>query len=62
MNSEFVGSIADKSEIGNLAGLQLKLQFISDKGDELGIRGFSENVVIPTKAEPRGGIFALYFC
>ena len=28
-------------EIGNLAGLQLKLQFVSDQGDELTIRGFS---------------------
>ena len=30
-----------QSEIGNLAGLQLKLQFVSDKGDKFGIRGFS---------------------
>ena len=30
-----------QSEIGNLRRLQLKLQFVSDKGDELGIRGFS---------------------
>ena len=29
------------SEIGNLAGFQLKLQFISDQGDELRIGGFS---------------------
>ena len=28
-------------EIGNLAGLQLKLQFVCDKGDKLRIRGFS---------------------
>ena len=26
--------IAAQSEIGNLAGLQLKLQFVSDKGDK----------------------------
>ena len=35
----FVFTVA--SEIGNLGRLQLKLQFISDQGDELGIRGFS---------------------
>jgi len=29
------------SEIGNLSGLELKLQLISDQGDELRIRGFS---------------------
>ena len=29
------------SEIGNLAGLQLKLQFVSDQRNEFGIRGFS---------------------
>ena len=28
-------------EIRHFAGLQLKLQFVSDKGDEFGIRGFS---------------------
>ena len=28
-------------EICHFAGLQLKLQFVSDKGDEFGIRGFS---------------------
>ena len=28
-------------EIGNLGRLQLKLQFVSDKGDKLRIRGFS---------------------
>jgi hypothetical protein len=33
--------IASQSEIGNLRRLQLKLQFIGDKGDEFGIRGFS---------------------
>jgi hypothetical protein len=29
------------SEIGNLAGLQLKLQFVSNQGNKFGIRGFS---------------------
>ena len=29
------------SKVCNLAGLQLKLQFVSDQGDELRIRGFS---------------------
>ena len=33
--------VAAQSEIGNLAGLQLKLELVSDKGDEFGIRGFS---------------------
>ena len=30
-----------QSEIGNLGRLQLKLQFVSNQGDELGIGGFS---------------------
>ena len=33
--------IAAQSEIGNLRRLQLKLQFVSDQGDEFRIRGFS---------------------
>ena len=33
-------TVAPQSEIGNLAGLQLKLQFVSDKGDEFRFRGF----------------------
>ena len=33
--------VAAQSEIGNLAGFQLKLQFVSDKGDKFGIRRFS---------------------
>ena len=33
--------VAAQSEIGNLRRLKLKLQFVSDKGDEFGIRGFS---------------------
>ena len=36
--------VAPQSEIGNLTGLQLKLQFVCDKGDELRIRGFSLGV------------------
>ena len=28
-------------KVGNLAGLQLKLQFVGDKGNKFGIRGFS---------------------
>ena len=32
------------SEIGNLAGLQLKLQFVSDQRNEFGIGGFSLGV------------------
>ena len=34
-------TVAAQSEIGNLRRLQLKLQIVSDKGDEFGIRGFS---------------------
>ena len=33
--------VAAQSEIGNLRRFQLKLQFVSDKGNEFGIRGFS---------------------
>ena len=33
--------VVAQSEIGNLAGLQLKLQFVCDQGNEFGIRGFS---------------------
>ena len=33
--------VAAQSEIGNLRRLQLKLQFVSDQGDELTVRGFS---------------------
>ena len=36
--------VAAQSEIGYFAGLQLKLQFICDEGDELRIRGFSLGV------------------
>ena len=31
--------VAPQSEIGNLAGLQLKLEFVSNQGDEFRIRG-----------------------
>ena len=34
-------TVAAQSEIDYLAALQLKLQFVSDKGDELRIGGFS---------------------
>ena len=33
--------VAAQLEIRHLAGFQLKLQFVCDKGDEFGIRGFS---------------------
>ena len=33
--------VALQSEIGHLAAFQLKLQFVSDKGDKFRIRGFS---------------------
>ena len=44
--------VAPQSEIGNLAGLQLKLQFVSDKGNKLRIRGFSLGIAdrIPEKS------------
>ena len=34
-------TVAAQSEIGNLGRFQLKLQFVSDKGNEFRIRGFS---------------------
>ena len=33
--------VAAQSEIGNLGRLQLKLELVCDKGDELTVRGFS---------------------
>ena len=33
-------TVAPQSEIGNLGRLQLKLQFISDKGNKFRFRGF----------------------
>ena len=46
--------VAAQSEISNLAGLQLKLQFVSDKGDKFGIRGFlpKKNVGTPVLGCP----------
>ena len=38
-------TVAAQSEIGNLAGLELQGQFISDKGDELRVRGFFFGIV-----------------
>ena len=48
--------VAAQSEIGNLAGLQLKLQFVSDKGDELTIRGFSLGIGNCVPEEPLQGV------
>ena len=44
--------VAAQSKIGNLAGLQLKLQLVSDQGDKLRIRGFSLGIAdsIPEKS------------
>ena len=39
------------SEIPNLGRLQLKLQFVCNKGDEFRIRGFPGNVVILSERE-----------
>jgi hypothetical protein len=46
-------TVAPQSEIGNLAGLQLKLQFVSDKGNKFRIRGFSLGIAdgIATKTQ-----------
>ena len=43
-------------EIGNLGGLQLKLQFVSDKGDKLRIRGFSLGIADGIAEESLQGI------
>ena len=37
-------TVAAQSEIGNLAGLELQGQFVCDKRDKFGIRGFSLGV------------------
>ena len=37
-------AVVPQSEIGNLAGLQLKLQFVCDKRDKFGIRRFSLSI------------------
>ena len=39
MNYELMGIKVDESEIGNLRRLQLKLELVRDKGDELRIGG-----------------------
>ena len=49
-------------EVPNLGRLELKLELVCDKDDEFGIGGFSRKTVIPTKAKPRGGIYALNAC
>ena len=48
-------TVAAQSEIGNLGRLQLKLQFISDKRNKFGIRGFSLGITdcIPEKSLQR---------
>jgi len=48
--------VAAQSEIGNLGRLQLKLQFVSDKGDELRICGFSLGVADGIAEESLQGI------
>ena len=44
--------VVPQSEIGNLVRLQLKLQFVCDKGDKFRIRGFSLGIAdgIPKEA------------
>ena len=44
--------VAPQSEIGNLRRLQLKLQFVSDQGDKLTIRGFSLGIADGVAEEP----------
>ena len=39
-------------EIGNLAGLQLKLQFVSDQGNKFRIGGFSFGIADGVAKEP----------
>ena len=48
--------VAAQSEIGNLAGLQLKLQFVCDQGDEFRIRGFSLGIADGVAEEPLQGV------
>ena len=43
-HSKILKTVAPQSEIRNFAGLELEGQFVSDKGDEFGIRGFSLGV------------------
>ena len=44
--------VAAQSEIGNLRGLQLKLQFVSNQGDELRIGGLSLGITDRIPKEP----------
>ena len=48
--------VAVQSEIGNLAGLELQGQFVCDKGDKFGIRGFSLCIADCVPKEPLKGI------
>ena len=48
--------VAAQSEIGNLRRLQLKLQFVSDKGDKFGIGGFPLGIAHGIAKEPLEGI------
>ena len=48
--------VAAQSEIGNLAGLQLQLQFVRNQGDKFGIRGFSLGIGNCVPKEPLKGI------
>ena len=49
-------TIAAQSEIGNFGRLQLKLQFVSDKGNKLRIGGFSLGIGNCVPKEPLQGI------
>ena len=48
--------VAPQSEIGNLGRLQLKLQFVCDKGDEFGIGGLSLGIADGVAKEALEGI------
>ena len=48
--------VAAQSEIRNLGRLQLKLQFVSDQGNEFRIRGFSLGIGNRVSKEPLKGI------
>ena len=41
MDEKSQKTVAAQSEIGNLAGLQLKLELVCDQGDEFRIGGFA---------------------
>ena len=49
-------TVAPQSEIGNLRRLQLKLQFVSDQGDEFGIRRLTLRIADCVSKEALQGV------